>query len=136
MINVPLCYLFQEKTPSRWEVSVQVKVSSKRQLISICDNYNRCTFHNLVFFVFISISRQTLNVDITSSTFTDANFRYAAGRDGISASVSTPSTGFLGLQVNTRLPSLGARLYSRYAVSIEANIHIVFGGMLIRRASA
>lgn len=71
--------------------------------------------------VFISISRQSLNVDITSSTFTDVNFRYAAGRDGISASVSTPSTGFLGLQFNTRLPSqMSARIYSRYAVSIKA----------------
>ncbi|CAL8315296.1 unnamed protein product [Boreogadus saida] len=72
-----------------------------------------------------SISRQTLNVDITSSTFTDANFRYAAGRDAISASVSTPSTGFLGLQVNTRLPSLSARLYSRYASAPEIDVDVL-----------
>ncbi|KAG7270491.1 hypothetical protein CRUP_032787, partial [Coryphaenoides rupestris] len=73
-----------------------------------------------------SISRQTLNVDITSSTFTDVNFRYAAGRDGISASVSTPSTGFLGLQVNTRLPSqMSARLYSRYASAPDNDVDVL-----------
>ncbi|CAL8315641.1 unnamed protein product [Lota lota] len=74
----------------------------------------------------LSISRQTLNVDITSSTFTDVNFRYAAGRDGISASVSTPSTGFLGLQVNTRLPSqMSARLYSRYVSAPENDVDVL-----------
>lgn len=66
-----------------------------------------------------SVSRHTLNVDITSPTFTDANLRYAARRDGISASVSTPSTGFMGLQLNGRVPSqMNARVYGRYPVSI------------------
>uniref|UniRef100_A0A8C8CHT8 Vitellogenin domain-containing protein n=1 Tax=Oncorhynchus tshawytscha TaxID=74940 RepID=A0A8C8CHT8_ONCTS len=64
------------------------------------------------------VSRHTLNVDITSPTFTDVNFRYAARRDGVSASISTPSTGLLGLELQGRKPSeLSARLYSRYAVS-------------------
>uniref|UniRef100_A0A8C8EM27 Vitellogenin domain-containing protein n=1 Tax=Oncorhynchus tshawytscha TaxID=74940 RepID=A0A8C8EM27_ONCTS len=45
------------------------------------------------------VSRHTLNVDITSPTFTDVNFRYAARRDGVSASISTPSTGLLGLEL-------------------------------------
>lgn len=65
-----------------------------------------------------SVSRHTLNVDITSPTFTNVNLRYAARRDGISASVSTPSTGFLGLQFSGRIPTLSARVYGRYPVSI------------------
>lgn len=66
-----------------------------------------------------SSSHHTLNVDITSPTFTDVNLRYAARRDAISASVSTPSTGFLGFQVNGRVPSqMSARVYGRYPVSI------------------
>ncbi|KAJ3607018.1 hypothetical protein NHX12_026533 [Muraenolepis orangiensis] len=73
-----------------------------------------------------STSRQTLNVDIASSTFTDGNFRCAAGRDGISASLSTPSTGFLGLQVNTRLLSqMSARLYSRYTSAPEDDVDVL-----------
>ncbi|KAM9840239.1 apolipoprotein Bb, tandem duplicate 1 [Aulostomus maculatus] len=63
----------------------------------------------------LSLSRQTLNVDITSPTFTDMNIRFAAQRDGVSASVSTPSTGFVGLQFSGRVPSqMSARLYGRY----------------------
>lgn len=66
-----------------------------------------------------SSSRHTLNVDITSPAYTDMNLRYAARRDGFSASVSTPSTGFLGFQFNGRVPSqMSARLYGRYPVSI------------------
>jgi len=57
-------------------------------------------------------------VDITSPTFTDVNLRYAARRDGISASVSTPTTGHLGFQFQGMIPSqMNARIYSRYAVS-------------------
>lgn len=70
------------------------------------------------FFSF-SYSRHTLNMDITSPTFTDMNLRYAAHRDGISASVSIPSAGFLGIQFNGRVPSqMSARVYGRYPVSI------------------
>lgn len=59
----------------------------------------------------------TLNVDITSPTFTDVNVRYAVRRDGASASVSTPAAGYLGLQLQGTSPSqMNARLYSRYAV--------------------
>ena len=66
-----------------------------------------------------SDSRLTLNMDITSPTFTDVSFRYAASRDGLTASLSTPSTGFLGLQAQGRmLTQLNGRLYGRYAVSI------------------
>ncbi|KAK0137818.1 Apolipoprotein B-100 [Merluccius polli] len=74
----------------------------------------------------LSISRQSLNVDITSPTFTEVNFRYAAGKDGISASWSTPSTGYLGLQFMTRHPSqMSARLYSRYASAPENDVDVL-----------
>lgn len=69
-----------------------------------------------------SFSYHTLNVDITSPTFTDMNLRYAARRDGVSASVSTPSTGFMGLQFNSRGP-YQMRVYSRYPVSV---IYVTF----------
>ncbi|XP_076021486.1 apolipoprotein B-100-like [Genypterus blacodes] len=73
-----------------------------------------------------SISRHTLNVDITSPTFTDATFRYAASRDGISTSASIPSTGFLGLQLSGRVPSeMTARFYCRYASAPDADIDII-----------
>merc|ERR1712121_296357 len=80
----------------------------------------------------LSDSRLTLNMDITSPTFTDVSFRYAASMDGITASVSTPSTGFLGLQFQGRVPSqLNGRLYGRYASAPEDDVEI-----LIFRASA
>ncbi|CAB1445172.1 unnamed protein product [Pleuronectes platessa] len=49
-----------------------------------------------------NVSHHTLNVDITSPTFTDMHIRFAARRDGISGSVSTPHNGFLGLQLSGR----------------------------------
>uniref|UniRef100_A0AAZ3SHM5 Vitellogenin domain-containing protein n=1 Tax=Oncorhynchus tshawytscha TaxID=74940 RepID=A0AAZ3SHM5_ONCTS len=92
---------------------------------------NTVTDHT-VFHPLLSVSRHTLNVDITSPTFTDVNFRYAARRDGVSASISTPSTGFLGLQLQGRIPSqLSARLYSRYASAPEDDVDI-----LVIRATA
>ncbi|GAA6228826.1 apolipoprotein B-100-like [Lates japonicus] len=78
-----------------------------------------------------SITRHTLNVDITSPTFTNVNLRYAARRDGISASVSTPSTGFLGLQFSGRIPTLSARVYGHYPSTPEVDVDI-----LVIRSSA
>ncbi|XP_076612758.1 apolipoprotein Bb, tandem duplicate 1 [Chaetodon auriga] len=79
-----------------------------------------------------SPSHHTLNVDITSPTFTDVNIRYAARRDAISASVSTPSTGFLGLQVNGRVPSqMSARVYGRYPYAPDVDVD-----MLVIRSSS
>ncbi|XP_027140083.1 apolipoprotein B-100 [Larimichthys crocea] len=64
----------------------------------------------------LSDSRLTLNVDITSPTFTDMNLRYAVRKDGISATISIPSAGFLGLQLHGRVPTqMNARFYGRYA---------------------
>ncbi|KAL6095861.1 uncharacterized protein ACO6RY_09696 [Pungitius sinensis] len=80
----------------------------------------------------LSHSRHTLNVDITSPTFTDANLRYAAGREGITASASTPSTGFLGFQFSGRVPSqMTARVYGRYPSAPEIDVD-----MLVIRSSS
>ncbi|XP_061890747.1 apolipoprotein Bb, tandem duplicate 1 [Entelurus aequoreus] len=74
----------------------------------------------------MSVYRQTLNMDITSETFTDVNLRYAARRDGLSASVSAPSIGFLGLQFNGRAPSqMNARVYGRYPTAPDVDIDIL-----------
>ncbi|CAM4694151.1 unnamed protein product [Leuciscus chuanchicus] len=68
----------------------------------------------------------TLNVDITSPTFTDANLRYAARRDGVSASVSTPTTGHLGFQLQGMIPSqMNARIYSRQASAPQDDVDIL-----------
>ncbi|XP_050993857.1 apolipoprotein Bb, tandem duplicate 1 [Labeo rohita] len=68
----------------------------------------------------------TVNVDITSPTFTDVNYRYAAGRDGLSASVSTPTTGHLGFQLQGKtLSEMNARIYSRYASSPGKDVEIL-----------
>ncbi|KAM8832924.1 apolipoprotein Bb, tandem duplicate 1 [Spinachia spinachia] len=75
-----------------------------------------------------ALSRHTLNVDITSPTFTDANLRYAAGREGITASASTPTTGFLGFQFSGRVPSqMTARVYVRYpfAPDIDSDMLVI-----------
>lgn len=70
-------------------------------------------------FLFSSSSHHTINVDIGGLSFSDVNLRYAASRDGISASVSSPPVGFLGFQVNSGVPSQKTmRVYSRYPVSI------------------
>ncbi|XP_035990966.1 apolipoprotein B-100 isoform X2 [Fundulus heteroclitus] len=59
--------------------------------------------------------RHTLDIDITSRTFTDASVRFAARRDSVTASVSAPSAGFLGLQLQRRSSSqLQGKLFSRY----------------------
>ncbi|XP_041950313.1 apolipoprotein B-100-like isoform X2 [Alosa sapidissima] len=67
----------------------------------------------------------TLNVDVTSPTFTDANFRYAARKDGASTSISSPSTGFLGLQLQGKIPQMSAKLYCRYASNPENDVDIL-----------
>ncbi|XP_072553083.1 apolipoprotein Bb, tandem duplicate 1 [Salminus brasiliensis] len=74
----------------------------------------------------LSDPSHTLNLDITSPTFTDANLRYAARKDGVSASVSTPTAGLLGLQLNGQTPSqINTRLYSRYPSAPENDVDII-----------
>ncbi|XP_034531344.1 apolipoprotein B-100 [Notolabrus celidotus] len=71
-------------------------------------------------------SRHTLNVDITSRTFADANFRFASRRDGITASMSSPSTGYLGLHLQRRSASqLYGKLFSRYLSSPEKDTDVL-----------
>lgn len=66
-----------------------------------------------------SVNEHTLDVVITSPTFTDVNLRYAGRSDGASASIYSPNSGSLGLQFYRANPSLmGAKLYGRYPVSI------------------
>ncbi|XP_041661447.1 apolipoprotein B-100-like [Cheilinus undulatus] len=64
----------------------------------------------------------TLSVDINSPTFTDVNAHYALS-NGISASVSIPAAGFLGLQLNGPVPS--ARLFGRYPSAPEVDVDIL-----------
>ncbi|XP_051792710.1 apolipoprotein Bb, tandem duplicate 1 [Acanthochromis polyacanthus] len=73
-----------------------------------------------------SSSAHTLNVDIISPTFTDVSLHYAARRDGTSASVSTPSSGFLGLHFSGRVPSqMSARFYGRYPSTPDVDVDIL-----------
>uniref|UniRef100_UPI003AAA740B apolipoprotein B-100 n=1 Tax=Centroberyx gerrardi TaxID=166262 RepID=UPI003AAA740B len=72
------------------------------------------------------VSRHTLNVDITSPTFVDVSFRFASRKDGITASMSSPSSGFLGLHVQRRSPSqLYGKLFSRYLSTPEKDTDIL-----------
>jgi len=72
------------------------------------------------------VPRHTLNVDITSPTFADVNFRYASRKDGITASVSSPSSGFLGFHLQRRSPSqMYGKLFSRYLASPDKDTDIV-----------
>ncbi|XP_022055118.2 apolipoprotein B-100 isoform X1 [Acanthochromis polyacanthus] len=71
-------------------------------------------------------SRHTLNVDIISRTFVDGNFRFASRKDGVTASISSPSSGFLGLQFQRRSPSqLYGKLFGRYLSSPEKDIDVL-----------
>ncbi|XP_058235125.1 apolipoprotein Bb, tandem duplicate 1 isoform X2 [Hemibagrus wyckioides] len=70
-----------------------------------------------------SAPSHTMNVDITSQTFTDVNLRYAAHREGVTASISSPSTSLLGFQLLGKAPSqLTSRVYSQYASAPENDI--------------
>ncbi|KAG8013423.1 hypothetical protein GBF38_021776 [Nibea albiflora] len=70
-------------------------------------------------------SRHTLNVDVASRTFFDANFRFAYRKDGITASVSSPSSGFLGVHLQRRsMSQLYGKLFSRYLNAPEKDIDV------------
>ncbi|XP_027134523.1 apolipoprotein B-100 isoform X2 [Larimichthys crocea] len=70
-------------------------------------------------------SRHTLNVDVASQTFFDANFRFASRKDGITASVSSPSSGFLGVHLQRRsMSQLYGKLFSRYLTAPEKDIDV------------
>ncbi|XP_056447304.1 apolipoprotein B-100 isoform X2 [Gadus chalcogrammus] len=72
------------------------------------------------------VSHHTVNVDITSPTFADLSFRYASRKDGITASMSSPSSGFLGLYLQRRsLSQLHGKLFSRYLRNPGKDIDIL-----------
>lgn len=76
--------------------------------------------------LYSSVQQHALNVDFTSHTFTDVNLQYATHSDGISASVSSPATGLLGLQFSRAVPSqMSAKVYGRYLVSIVSKIILI-----------
>ncbi|CAI5683953.1 unnamed protein product [Oreochromis niloticus] len=74
----------------------------------------------------MSVQQHALNVDFTSHTFTDVNLQYATHSDGISASVSSPATGLLGLQFSRAVPSqMSAKVYGRYPSAPEVDVDIL-----------
>ncbi|KAF7201026.1 apolipoprotein B-100 isoform X2 [Nothobranchius furzeri] len=80
-------------------------------------------------------SRHTLNIDFSSRTFADANFRFASRKDAITASVSSPSAGFLGLHLQRRSPSqLHGKLFSRYLSSPEKDTNVFTAKASLRNA--
>ncbi|XP_035465790.2 apolipoprotein B-100 isoform X2 [Scophthalmus maximus] len=80
-------------------------------------------------------SRHTLNVDITSRTFTDVSFRFACRKDGITTSMSSPSSGFLGLHFQHRSPSqLYGKLFSRYLSTPEKDTDVFTAKAMLKNS--
>uniref|UniRef100_A0AAX7TSL5 Vitellogenin domain-containing protein n=1 Tax=Astatotilapia calliptera TaxID=8154 RepID=A0AAX7TSL5_ASTCA len=74
----------------------------------------------------IIVQQHALNVNFTSHTFTDVNLQYATHSNGISASVSSPATGLLGLQFSRAVPSqMSAKVYGRYPSAPEVDVDIL-----------
>lgn len=62
-------------------------------------------------------SHHTFTADVTSQTFFDASFRFASHKDSIAISVSSPTTGFLGLYLQRRsLSEVSGKLFCHYLV--------------------
>ncbi|KAM6917506.1 apolipoprotein B-100 isoform 1-T1 [Lycodopsis pacificus] len=81
------------------------------------------------------VSHNTVNVDISSRTFADANFRFASRKDGMTASMSSPSAGFLGLQFQRKSPSqLYGKLFSRYLSNLEKDTDIITAVAMLRNS--
>uniref|UniRef100_A0A3Q4MFX2 Uncharacterized protein n=1 Tax=Neolamprologus brichardi TaxID=32507 RepID=A0A3Q4MFX2_NEOBR len=79
--------------------------------------------------------RHTLSVDISSRTFTDVSFRFASRKDGITASVSSPSSGFLGVHLQRRSPSqLYGKLSSRYLSSPDRDTDVFAAKVSLRNS--
>ncbi|XP_041928257.1 apolipoprotein B-100 [Alosa sapidissima] len=68
----------------------------------------------------------TLNVNIMSPTFIDVSCRYASQKNGITASVSSPSAGFMGFQLQMRSPSqYYGKVFGRYPSSPDKDTDMV-----------
>ncbi|XP_067336433.1 apolipoprotein B-100 [Channa argus] len=70
-------------------------------------------------------ARHTLNIDLTSRTFADVSFNFASRKDGLTAFMSSPSFGFLGLHFQQRSPSqLYGKVFSRYLSAPNKDIDV------------
>ncbi|PWA16338.1 hypothetical protein CCH79_00004341 [Gambusia affinis] len=80
-------------------------------------------------------SRHTLDVDITSRMFTDANVRCASRKDSITASVWSPSAGFLGIHLQRRSSSqLQGKVFSRYLSTPGQDVNILTAKASLRNS--
>ncbi|XP_036398917.1 apolipoprotein B-100 isoform X2 [Megalops cyprinoides] len=80
-------------------------------------------------------SRHTLSVDLTSPTFIDMNFRYTSRKDGLSATVSSPSSGFLGFLLQRRTPAqFQGKLFARYPSAPEKDVEILSAKATLRNS--
>ncbi|XP_070776697.1 apolipoprotein B-100 [Enoplosus armatus] len=80
-------------------------------------------------------SHHTLNVDITSRTFVDVAVRFASRKDGISASMSSPSFGFLGLHFQRKsMSQLYGKLFSRYLSTPEKDTDVFTAKATLRNS--
>ncbi|MBN3301215.1 APOB protein, partial [Amia calva] len=78
-------------------------------------------------------SRQSLIVDITSPTFVDVSVRYVAVKDSITASLSSPSAGFLGFLLERDAPEgVHTSLYCRYPSSPDKDVNILDAKMNLK----
>ncbi|KAM4042662.1 apolipoprotein B-100 [Anomaloglossus baeobatrachus] len=73
----------------------------------------------------LRLPRHNLQVDITSPTFSNAQIRCQHDENGISSSVSSPSTGTLGLLLEKDSKTIKVKMYSRSAASPEEEILIL-----------
>ncbi|XP_028647178.1 apolipoprotein B-100 [Erpetoichthys calabaricus] len=77
-------------------------------------------------------TQHTMSIDIKSPTFTDVSVRYEGRSDIITASVSSPSSGFLGLLLEKRVPeTIHGRVYGRYPSS-NADVVMLDGEMTLQ----
>uniref|UniRef100_A0AAY4AYW0 Vitellogenin domain-containing protein n=1 Tax=Denticeps clupeoides TaxID=299321 RepID=A0AAY4AYW0_9TELE len=82
-----------------------------------------------------SSSQHTLSVDITSPSFIDVSARYASHKNGITSSVSSPSAGFIGFQLQRKSPSqYYGKIFSRYPSSPDKDTDILVFKTNIRNA--
>ncbi|XP_078030967.1 apolipoprotein B-100 isoform X4 [Epinephelus lanceolatus] len=80
-------------------------------------------------------SHHSINVDIISQTFADVSFHFAYRKDGITVSMSCPSSGFLGMQFQQRSPSqLYGKLFGRYLSTPERDTDIFTAKVTLRNS--
>ncbi|XP_070836043.1 apolipoprotein B-100 isoform X2 [Chaetodon trifascialis] len=80
-------------------------------------------------------SHHTLNVDITSQTFFDVSFRFASHKEGITASMSSPSSGFLALHLQRRsMSQLYGKLFSRCLSTPEKDTDVFTAKATLRNS--